>query len=203
MIKKILKKIAVIGNGGFSKEITYSLPKNNLDYFIHKKYISENDNNIKAIEDLDFEKYKILLAIGDPHIRKQIVESFPKETEYLTYIDKYAKILDKDTIKIGKGSVICAGVIITSNVNIGNYCQINLNTTIGHDCNIGDYFTTAPGVHINGHTNIGNLNYVGTNTSIRNNLNLCENLTIGMNSNVIRDITEQGVYVGNPLRKIK
>ena len=203
MLKNTLKKIAIIGNGGFAKEISYSFAKENYDYFIHKKYIQENDNITKAIEDLDFDRYKILLGIGDPNIRKKIVDSFPKEAEYMTYIDKHAKILNIDTVNIGKGSVICAGSILTTNINIGDFCQINLNSTIGHDCNIGNYLTTAPGVHISGNCNIGDLNYYGTNTALKNNLNLINNITVGMNSNIIKNIDEEGVYVGNPLKKIK
>ena len=36
----------------------------------------------------------------------------------------------------------------------------------------------------------------------KNNLNLVNNITVGMNSNVIKNIDEQGTYVGNPLKKI-
>jgi|TARA_B110000208_G_scaffold77266_1_gene99001 sugar O-acyltransferase (sialic acid O-acetyltransferase NeuD family) len=198
---KLSKKIAVIGTGGFAKEILYSFHRASYDLFSNKEFIK--DNNVKAIEDLDFNKYKILLAIGDPKIRKKIVSSFPDDADYLTYIDKHAIILDHETIKIGKGSVICAGSILTSNINLGNFSQINLNSTIGHDCNIDEYFTTAPGVHISGKSNIGTCNYFGTNSSSINNINICSNVTIGMNSNVIKNITEEGTYVGNPLKKIK
>ena len=122
---------------------------------------------------------------------------------YLPKFDKNAKILDKHTINIGKGTVICAGSILTTNITIGNFSQINLNSTIGHDCNIGSFFTTAPGVNISGTTTIGNLNYYGTNSAINNNLNITDNVTIGMNSNVIKYINISGTYVGNPIRKIK
>lgn len=202
-VKKFIKKIAVIGNSGFAKEVSYSFPKNNLDFFVNREFINKNDFKTKAIEDLDFDKYKILLSIGDPNIRKKIINSFPKEAEYITYIDKYARILDKDTVKIGKGSVICAGAILTNDIKIGKFSQINLNSTIGHDCNIGDFFTCAPGVHVSGNSNIGKLNYYGTNTALINNINIVDNVIVGMNSNVIKSITESGVYVGNPLKKIK
>lgn len=197
----MLKKIAVIGSGGLSKELIYNIPKKYFDYFVSKHLITKE--NEKAIEDLDFSKYKILFAIGDPKIRKEINDTFPKNTEYLTYIDKYANILDKNNVKIGKGSVICAGTIITSNVTIGDFSQINLNCTIGHDCNIGDYFTSSPGVNVAGNCIIGNNCYIGTNSALINNLKICDNVTIGMSSNVIKDIKISGVYVGNPLRKIK
>lgn len=202
MIINLTKRIAVIGYGGFPKEILYNFPKDSYDFFINKEFI-KNNMNVKAIEDLDIDKYQILLAIGDSKLRKKIVSTISHDAEYLTYIDKYARILDKDTIKIGKGSIICAGSILTSNITLGDFSQINLNCTIGHDCNIGNFFTTAPGVHISGDSNIGSCTYFGTNTASINNINICDNVIVGMNSNIIKDINEEGVYVGNPLKKIK
>jgi sugar O-acyltransferase (sialic acid O-acetyltransferase NeuD family) len=198
-----IKKIAIIGNSGFAKEISYSFQKNSFDFFVNKEHLTKGDYKTKAIEDLNFDKYKILLGIGDSNIRKKIVDSFPKNAEYMTYIDKNAKILDKETINIGKGTVICAGVILTTNINIGDFGQINLNSTIGHDCNLGNFLTMSPGVHISGNTNIGDLNYYGTNTALKNNINIVDNVIVGMNSNVIKNINESGVYVGNPLTKIR
>jgi len=32
---------------------------------------------------------------------------------------------------------------------------------------------------------------------------ICDNVTIGLNSGVVKDINEKGVYVGLPVRKIK
>ena len=121
----------------------------------------------------------------------------------MTYIDKHAIILDRNTVDIGKGSVICAGSILTSNINIGEFSQINLCSTIGHDTKTGSFLTTAPGVHINGESTIGNMNYYGSNTALKNKIRVTDNVIIGMNSNVLKDIDIPGVYVGNPLRKIK
>jgi sugar O-acyltransferase (sialic acid O-acetyltransferase NeuD family) len=55
LIKHHLKKIAVIGYGGFAKEITYNLPKEIFDFHIHKKFILPNQP-IKSIESIDFHR---------------------------------------------------------------------------------------------------------------------------------------------------
>ena len=34
------------------------------------------------------------------------------------------------------------------------------------------------------------------------NITICDNVIIGMNSNVIKNINEPGIYVGNPLKKL-
>jgi sugar O-acyltransferase (sialic acid O-acetyltransferase NeuD family) len=200
----IPKKIAVIGAGGFAREITCNFKKKSYDYFIHREFIKKyNLKYIKPLEELDIYKYSVLIAIGDQNIRKKIVDELPKDTEYYTYIDKRAYILDKPTIYIGKGSIITAGSILTTNIRIGEFNHINLNTTIGHDVIIGNYITTTPGVHISGETNIGNNCYFGCNSTVRNKINICDNVTIGMNSLVNKDIKEPGIYVGIPIQKIK
>jgi len=44
---------------------------------------------------------------------------------------------------------------------------------------------------------------MGNNSSIREKINICDNVTIGLNSGVVKDINEGGVYVGLPVKKIK
>lgn len=209
IINSNIKKIAIIGFGGYSREIACNLPRHTYDFFVSKtNYDNYNNdfkeyNNIYCIDDLNIDKYKILPAIGDPKTREKIVKTFPKSIEFFTYIDKNAIILDKNTIKIGKGSIINAGSILTTNINLGDFSHVNLNSTIGHDVVSGNYLTTAPGVHISGDTSIGKNVYFGTGSILRNKLSICNNVTIGMNSVINKDILEEGVYVGIPAKKIK
>jgi sugar O-acyltransferase (sialic acid O-acetyltransferase NeuD family) len=199
-----IKRIGVVGNGGFAREIICSLPKGSYDIFVNQKFINkENQHQVKALEAIDINKYKVLLCIGDSHVRKSIVESLPSSTEYITYIDQHAKILDISSVRIGKGSIVCAGSILTTNIDLGDFSQVNLNTTVGHDVRAGSYLTTSPGVHISGETTIGKHVYLATGCVIRNKVSLTDDVTIGMNSVVNKDITLPGVYVGSPVKKIK
>lgn len=90
---------------------------------------------------------------------------------------------------------------MTCQIKIGDFAQLNLGTTIGHDCIIGDFFTTAPSVNISGICNIGKKVYFGTSAAIRQNLKVCDNVNIGMGAMVVKDITEPGTYVGIPAKK--
>jgi UDP-3-O-[3-hydroxymyristoyl] glucosamine N-acyltransferase len=60
-----------------------------------------------------------------------------------------------------------------------------------------------PGVIVSGNVTIQDLVYVGTNSSIREKITICDNVIIGMNSGVVKDINKSGTYVGTPLIKIK
>jgi acetyltransferase-like isoleucine patch superfamily enzyme len=68
---------------------------------------------------------------------------------------------------------------------------------------MGDFFTTAPAANISGNFHFGDCVYFGTNSAIRPGVKICDNVTIGMGGVVVKDITEEGVYIGNPLKKLE
>jgi len=44
--------------------------------------------------------------------------------------------------------------------------------------------------------------YFGTNSCVRQKITICDNVTIGMGGVVVKNITEPGVYIGNPVQKL-
>jgi sugar O-acyltransferase (sialic acid O-acetyltransferase NeuD family) len=195
-------KKAIIGSGGFGREVRALILDNNphdiVDFFVDDKYV---DDISQPISNLNINEYEVIIAIGDPLIRKKIVNSLPKNTKYFKVIHKSVQILDNN-IEIGDGSIICSNSILTTNIKIGKHCHLNLQTTIGHDVIIGDFFTTAPGAKISGDCNIGDCVYIGTNSSIREKIYICNDVTIGLNAGVVKDILESGTYIGVPAKKI-
>lgn len=208
------KKICIVGAGGFGREtLSYlidSIANTNLKiedvacFMVDDKYFNEKQiMGIDVIPSSQFKPdlYKVVVAIGDPKARKRVVESLPPETTFTSIIHPNA-IISK-WVDIGEGSIITAGVILTCNIKIGKHAQLNIHTTIGHDCVIGDFFTTAPGVNISGNCVFGDKVYFGTNSSVRQGVSICNNVTIGMGGVVVKDISESGTYIGNPLKKLE
>jgi sugar O-acyltransferase (sialic acid O-acetyltransferase NeuD family) len=206
------KKICIAGAGGFAKEVLACLvdiyPNIINDQMVCFMVRDDEDTEpeimgVKVIKESEFkpELYEVTIAIGDPHIRKKVVRALPKETVYANIIHPSANI--SKWVKIGNGCVICTGVIITCDITIGDHTQLNLYTTIGHDCVIGDFFTTAPSVTISGKCEIGNNVYFGTNSSVREKTTICDDVVIGMGAMVIKNINEPGVYIGNPIKKLE
>ena len=196
-----MKESVIIGAGGFASEIRAGLEGINTKCFIDKEYL-KGEENVYAIEDLDTKTQKAIVCIGDPLLRSKMIEKLPKDLEYFTFIDPTAQI-HGDNVIIGEGSIICAGTIITTNVNIGKHAHLNLLSTIGHDTIIGDYFTTAPGAKISGNCLIGDRVYFGTNSSVRQKVKITDDVTIGLNAGVVKNIEESGIYVGVQVKKIK
>ena len=143
----------------------------------------------------------ITIAIANSETRQKIINQLPNDINFITLIHPNAVI--SKWVKIGEGVIICAGSIITCDIEIGKHSQLNLNTTIGHDCIIGDFFTTAPNVNISGNCTFENHVYFGTASCIKQGLSIVENVIIGMGAIVTKNITESGVYIGNPARILK
>lgn len=208
------RKLCIVGAGGFGREVLSSFKNSYLltGEKIENEVVFLDDDlaltnkkimGVPVIQSSDFipSKYKVVIAIGDPNVRKRIVESLPNNTYYTTLIHPSAIIMDE--CEIGEGSIITAGCILTCNIKIGKHSHLNLYTTVGHDCKIGDYFTTAPATNISGNCEIGDKVYFGTNVSIKQDIQICNDTIIGMGGVVIKSITESGVYIGNPLKKLE
>lgn len=181
----------IIGKGGFAREVA--------DYLSYQ-------GSVVPIEHFENEEIKnvnpdsdVVIAIGDGAVREKIVNSFPADQRYsiLNFGKHYSKCLIKE------GAIICPGSILTNNTYIGRHVVINLNVTVGHDSIIEDYVTVSPGVNISGNVAIGKRCYIGTNAVIREKIGICDDVVIGAGAVVVKNITEPGVYVGNPAKKIK
>lgn len=198
-------KKGIVGNGGFGREVYHSLEsdeKFDCKFFVDDEYYDEKDKNTLPLSKFDPLEFELVIAIADPQVREKIVNKLPKETKYFTHINKNVIILGND-VNIGEGSILCSGTIITTNISIGRHSHLNLQTTIGHDTKIGDYFTTAPGSKISGSCIIGDRVYLGTNSSIREKIKICNDVTVGLNCGVVKNIETSGVYGGTPAKLIK
>ena len=106
-------------------------------------------------------------------------------------------------VNIGSGCVVCAGVMITTNVQIKDFVILNLQCTVGHDCIINNYAAFMPSVNISGEVNVGEGVYVGTGAKIINQIQIGEYSTIGAGAVVVKDIPAHCTAVGVPAKAIK
>lgn len=208
------RKICIVGTGGFGREVLCclidSLPPSNVPlhelvcFMVGDEYFSENRMmGLDVIPQSRFDPahYDVVVAIGEPALRKKMVESLPEETKFTNVIHPTAVI--SQWVELGEGSIVTAGTILTCHIKIGKHAHLNLHTTVGHDCVMGDYFTTAPAANISGNCVFGDCVYFGTNASIKQGVHITSHVTIGMGAVVVKDIQEEGVYIGNPLVKLE
>ncbi|MAR84579.1 MAG: hypothetical protein CL869_00065 [Cytophagia bacterium] len=203
----MINKLAIVGTGGFARE-TLDLAKRDYNYneivFLEQKdFIKKNKlygHKIKSYNEIDYKKFEIIIAVGDPKVRFKIYNELNKYAIYCNLISKKSTI--SKNIKIGKGCIIMDFCYITDNCQLGNHIHFNSNSSCGHDSVLGDFFTSASGVRISGNCNIGNRVYFGQNSSIIQGKILTDDIVIGMNSCVHRNINLSGIYAGVPIKKI-
>jgi acetyltransferase-like isoleucine patch superfamily enzyme len=121
--------------------------------------------------------------------------------------------------KIGSGCFIGPFVEIQKDVNIGLNTKVQSHSFICELVNIGDNCFVGHGVMFvndlfsegspaNGNkalwknTNIGNNVSIGSNATILP-ISICNNVVIGAGAVVTKNITEAGVYAGNPAKKLR
>ena len=201
-------KICIFGAGGFAKEVYYLARQ--CGYWVDS-FIDINTGGyccgiqVQTENFFDPSKHKAVVAVGNPQLRKKIVNQIIDRHGngvFATLVAPSANLMDPK-ITVGYGSIICANCILTCDIILGNFSQLNLSTTIGHDVKTGDFFTTAPGVHISGHLTANDLVYFGTNASVVEDINICSDVTIGAGACVAKDIAEGGTYVGVPAKKME
>lgn len=116
-----------------------------------------------------------------------------------TFVGPFVEI--QKGVKVGKNCKIQSHAFICELVEIGDDCFISHGVMF-----INDKFekgAPAGGDKKLWHsTKIGNNVSIGTNSTILP-VKIADSVVIGAGSVVTRDITEKGVYAGNPARKIK
>ena len=121
--------------------------------------------------------------------------------------------------EIGNNTFIGPFVEIQKDVKIGKNCKVQSHSFICELVTIGDNTVIAHGVMFindlfanggpaNGDKNLWKSTTIGNNVSIGSNatilpVSICDNVVIGSGSVVTKNITEAGIYVGNPAKKIR
>lgn len=212
-----MKDIAIFGVGGFGREVLALIKDINsektqwniLGFFddgYEKGVMINGYPNLGKTEDLNnWEKpISIAVSVGNPVTKKKIIDKIVNPlVNYPTLVHPSAWIGDKDFVKLGKGCIICAGNMITTNIEIGDFVILNLGCTVGHDSIIKDYAAFMPSVNISGEVVIEEGVYVGTGAKIINQLEIGEYATVGAGAVVCQPLPGHCTAVGVPARVIK
>jgi sugar O-acyltransferase (sialic acid O-acetyltransferase NeuD family) len=203
-----MKDLIICGAGGLGREvlsIIRSLPEWNILGFVddEREVNSEiqgysvlgNINFLNKISSLIY----VIIALGDPKVKERLSAFLTNShIRFPIIIHPSAVIQHITSVQIGIGSVICAGVILTTDIRIGNHVLININSTVGHDCSLEDFCSVMPGVNIAGGVKIGKKVLVGSGSNIINKVSLGDESTVGMGSVVTKNVAQGAVVAGVP-----
>ena len=116
----------------------------------------------------------------------------------LTIISDHS-IIDK-TSNVGWGFLALPGSMLHCFSKVGDSVILNANSSIDHECILGNGVNIMPSAAIAGTVKIGNYVSVGTNATILPGLTIGDGAYIGAGAVVNRDVEEDEIVVGNPAR---
>ena len=195
------KEVIIIGASGHGKVIADIIEKSGdkvvgfLDDDLTKKGVIGPVCDCVKYKDKQF-----IIGIGNTQIRKRIAEEYP-ELSYYTAVHPTAVI--SGDVKIAEDTAVMANAVINASATVGAHSIINTSSVVEHDNVIGDFVHISPGAVLCGGITIGNETHIGAGVVVRNNVTICGNVTIGCGACVVEDITESGIYVGVPAKKLK
>jgi sugar O-acyltransferase (sialic acid O-acetyltransferase NeuD family) len=207
------RDIAIYGAGGFGRETLEMIRQINLlsdkwnclGFFDDGRKIGETVDGYEILGGINevnawSQDLSVALTVADPLIRRKLMSGMTNPRIDFPALTHPAAILGGIDNKIGKGSIITAGVICTIGISIGEFVIVNLASTIGHDVSIGDCCTLMPACHISGAVRIEKNCLIGTGASILQNLSVGANARVGAGAVVTKNVAANTTVVGIPAR---
>lgn len=210
-----MKKLFIYCCGGLGREVLELAREINETYkkwdeigFIDDNKVADLVNEAKVyiyddiINDSSIYDIEVVIASGEPQYRKNIYEKLKRDNIKLaTLIHPNCGISKYNSI--GEGCILMNGVILTTNINLKTCVVIYSNSVITHDVEIGDFSVVSLGCNVSGEVNIGSCTYIGSGVSIRDEVVIGNNSIIGIGSVVTKDIPDDVVAYGNPVKVVK
>ena len=214
-----MEKIVILGAGGLAREALMVIKQANRGTATSRReilgFIDENPKNHGRLlngypilgdfdwfSTIDTTNTKAVCAIGNNEARKKVTKKADNiGIEFTNVIHPNAQI--SDSVKLGKGIIVCAGNIITCNIEIGNHVYINLDCTIGHDAILENYVNLSPGVHVSGNCKLLEGSHIFTGAVIAPGITIGKWSILGAGAVLLEDIPDYVVAVGVPAKVIK
>jgi sugar O-acyltransferase (sialic acid O-acetyltransferase NeuD family) len=105
-------------------------------------------------------------------------------------------------VRLGQGVFVFARSVLTTDVQIGDFAQVNVACTVSHNSRIGAYATLSPGVHVCGNVVLGARVFLGCGAVVIERRSLADDVVVGAGAVVVDDLVQAGTYVGVPARRI-
>jgi sugar O-acyltransferase (sialic acid O-acetyltransferase NeuD family) len=170
------KKLYIFGAGGSGREVAW-LAEQSWGSQVETEFLVDipdyprkniNGHEIRLVTEVTPDNSaRIVIAVGDPSSRRRIA-AVCTITGLRETVVVHPRAEISNLVELGSGTIICAGVILTTNIRIGRHVHINVDCTVSHDALIGDFVTLSPGVHVSGNVHIGQGAFIGTGANLIN-----------------------------------
>ena len=139
-----------------------------------------------------------IIGIGQNKVRKHLAEEL--DIDWITVVHPFSWIHPE--VRLGVGTIICAGVIVQPGAQIGSHVILNTKTSVDHDCQVGDYVHIAVS-HLAGGASVDEGVFVALNSTVLPGIQVGSWATVGAGSLVTKNVSSGTTVVGSPARAIK
>jgi sugar O-acyltransferase (sialic acid O-acetyltransferase NeuD family) len=203
----------VYGVGGFGREVEWLIRRRGERVV---SFVSDDATRVEHLHGVpvsgdignclhDYPNSVVAIAVADSVTRARLADRvIGLGGRCPVLIDPTAEC-DADSVQIGEGTIVCARSVLTVDIAIGRFVQINLGCTVGHDAVVKDYVTLAPGVHVSGRVVIQQGAMLGTGAVMIQGrpgapLIVGEDSVVGAQACVIRPVPDHVTAVGVPAK---
>jgi sugar O-acyltransferase (sialic acid O-acetyltransferase NeuD family) len=175
-----------------------------------EKLVGKEINNIPVLGRTTNEDYLKLLgeksesfvAFDETILRKRQIEILIKEYKSMPVNAIHSSAIIPDSVHIGHGNFINAGVIIGSYAKIPNHCLLHSGSIIEHEAELGNFTQIGSGSIINSGAVIEEGVFIGSGVTIVSGINIGKNAKIGAGSVVVSNVEKKHVMFGNPAKQV-
>ena len=202
-----MKRIAVIGAGGNARELADML-RGRQEFQVvgfltnaHSKYDSQvlGDFSWPAAHQID----AFAMGIGDPICKYRVAEELCMRYPHIEWpIIVHPTAHVGSTVKLSRGVVVCIGAIATTDIQVGEFAQLNFGCTVGHDAVVGPACLINPGANLSGGVHLGRSVLVGTGAQVLQYVDVGDEARIGAGAVVTKGVEAGTTVVGIPAKPL-
>lgn len=141
----------------------------------------------------------VLIGVGMPTARAEIARLIDRAGLSSPSLVHPTAVVGSEC-QVADGIVVCAHVVIGTNVGLGRHAHLNPHAVIGHDSVLRDFVSVNPNATISGDCFIEDRVLVGAGAVVLEGLRVGRCAVVGGSACVVRDVTPGTVVKGVPAR---
>lgn len=149
--------------------------------------------------------YRLLIPMGYVQInrirRSRYEQAKQRGYQLASYVSTRASVWPD--LVVGDNVLVYEHAIIQPFARVGDNCIIRSGAHVSHHCEIADHVFVSAEVAMASSCKIGEQAILGVGSVLRDGLRVAERSFVGAGAVVVTDTQADGVYVGNPARKIQ
>lgn len=208
-----MRRLYILGAGGFGREVyswLQALPENGSEWEI----AGFLDDNLSALDGFEYRCQVVarisnfqpepgdlfVCGIGVVAAKRAVCEQLlSRGAEFLSLVHPSAVV--GANVSLGRGVVICPQVVLTCDIEIGEFAMINCLSSVGHDAKVGAWATISAHCDLTGFTIVGEGAFLGSGARVIPNKRVGAGVVVGAGSVVIRSVSDNAKVFGVPARQ--